>query len=218
LKNACLGNEIKIYCIGGSTSASGPGLYRNLNTVEVYDPVTESWSSKASVPVNATYFWEEYYYPDMKACVVNKQLFVIISGGALYMYNSATNSWSSRASLPVENQYPAVFVVDEQIFVISQKEMYMYNPVTDSWTKKTTPPPPDTYIMYQFTTVVDGKIIIGDQQKTDSSTDSVRLNLRIYDPKTDGWSERKTNSKSVILYGGSIFVGATSGAYAPKKL
>jgi N-acetylneuraminic acid mutarotase len=208
----------KIYCIGGCTSASGPGLYRNLNTVEVYDPATESWSSKASVPVNATYFWSEYYYPDMKACVVNGQLFTIISGGELYMYNSSTDNWSSRTSLPVEYQYPSVYIVNEQLFVIGQNEMHMYNPVTDSWTKKTNPPPPDTYISYQFITVADNKIIIGDQQKTDVSADSVRLNLRIYDPKTDMWSERKTNSKSVVLYGGSMFVGATSGAYAPKKL
>jgi N-acetylneuraminic acid mutarotase len=208
----------KIYCIGGSTVASGPGLYRNLNTVEIYDSVTDSWSSRASVPVNATHFWSEEYYPDMKAVVVNEQLFVIISSGALYMYNPSANSWSSRASLPVENLYSSVYVVNEQLFGISQNEMYMYNPFTDSWTKKTTPPPPDTYISYQFITVTDGRIIIGDQQKTDSSTDSVRLNLRIYDPKTDVWSERKTNSNSVIFYGGSMFVGATSGAYAPKKL
>jgi N-acetylneuraminic acid mutarotase len=210
----------KIYCIGGIVSASGPGLYRSLNTVEVYDPVTDSWSSKASVPLDATYFWLEYYYPDMKVCVVNEHLFAIARSGELFMYNTSADSWSSKASLSVdEDWYPHVYVVDGQLFVITpSRAMYMYNPHVDLWTKKTNMPLSDSnYSLYPFVTVIDNKIVIGDHQKTDLSAGSVQLNLRIYDPKTDVWSERKTNSKSVILYGGSMFVGETSGAYAPKK-
>jgi len=212
----------KIYCIGGITNNVGPGpaIYRALNTVEVYDPTTNSWSSKAAVPLKGTYSHEMYYYADMKAYVVNKQLFAIASSGELYMYNPSTDSWSSKASLSVENWYPQVYVTNEQLFVIPKAgEMHMYNPATDAWTKKTNTPNSDSnYILYPFVTVADNKIIIGDHQKTDSSTGSVQLNLRIYDPKTDVWSERKTNSKSAIFYGGSMFVGATTGAYAPKKL
>ena len=212
----------QIYCIGGTTNDVGPSpaIVRSLNVVEAYDPTTDSWSQKASVPLEGKYSFERYYYAAMKAIVVNEQLFVIAESGELYLYNSTSDSWNSKI-IPVEtNLYSSLYVVDEQLFFItSSREMYLYNPVTDSWTKKTSPPPSDSnYVFYPFITVVDNKIIIGDHQKTVASPGSVNLNLRIYDPKTDVWSERKTNSKSVIFYGGSMFVGATSGKYAPKNL
>ncbi|MCL2257433.1 MAG: hypothetical protein FWC14_04445 [Candidatus Bathyarchaeota archaeon] len=212
----------KIYCMGGITNNVGPGpaIYRALNVVEVYDPVTNSWICKAAVPLKGTYFYDTCYYEEMTAGVVNDQLFALASSGDLYMYNSSNDSWSSKAALSAENWHWQVYVANEHLFVITYSgEMQMYNPTTDSWIKKTSAPPSDTYVIYPFITVTDNKIIIGDHQKIDSSTDdNVQLNLRIYDPKTDKWSERKTNSKSITFYGGSMFIAGTSGVFAPKNL
>jgi len=182
------------------------------DVVEVYDPVNDTWSKKASLPISTG---------SLTACVINSQLFVITWDGQTYMYDPYVDSWSSKASIPANIIYTTAHVINDQIFVITQSyetpwEMYMYNPTTDSWTKKANPSTSDNNVFV----VVDNKIIMCSHlitYLTPMYTESaVPLNLRIYDPETDTWSEIKTGLKSMCFCG--LFVGVTSGVYAPKNV
>ena len=88
----------KIYVIGGILESESPGDPIVSDVNEVYDPATDTWTTKASIP-NAVY-----------ACVsavVNNKLFVIggetFSGGVLnQIYDPATNTWSSGKNMTIK--------------------------------------------------------------------------------------------------------------------
>ncbi len=79
----------KVYAIGGLSSASS-----SLNTVEVYDPSTNAWSTAASMPTARD---------ALGAAVVNGKVYAISGfggSGTLEVYDPSTNTWSTAASLP----------------------------------------------------------------------------------------------------------------------
>ncbi|MDR2707999.1 MAG: hypothetical protein LBB87_04565, partial [Nitrososphaerota archaeon] len=195
----------KIYCIGGEVPYFGPILVsQTVDAVEVYDPVNDLWSTKASFPTKVS---------NPRVCVVNNQLFVITYDGKMYLYNPSNDTWSSKTSIPVSTTYPTVRVINGQIFAICSSdagwEMFMYNQLKNSWTKKANP-----YVLHGAfeCIVVDNKILICDQPM---HVDNLPLNFRIYDPETDKWSEGQTATNLTKGYG--LFVGATYGVHAPKN-
>ena len=200
----------KIYCIGGEVPNFGSVfITRSLDVVEVYDPFNDAWSKKASLPFEGA----------LTACVVNEQLFVITHNGCVYVYDPYANSWSSKTFLPANVRDVRVCVVNEQLFVIAQNgenglwELWLYDISGDSWAKKASP---SFALEFKFT-VVDDKIMVCDHQITNMHMGSVKLNISIYDPETDKWSVGKSGPKSMVFYG-YLFVGTTSGVYAPKSV
>ncbi|MCL2173313.1 MAG: hypothetical protein FWB84_06730 [Candidatus Bathyarchaeota archaeon] len=159
----------KIYCIGGYTDDPSPQLYCNVDTVEVYEPVTDTWSSKAAFPDE---------YGGYQAHVVNEQLFVITRLGVIYVYNSDVDTWANVTNVPVQGRMA-------------------------------------------FSVVVDNKIVIGDHLSPyyiiGNTAVSDHIGLRIYDPKTNDWSEGKTSPEYVIFAAG-VSAGVTTGVYAPEKV
>jgi N-acetylneuraminic acid mutarotase len=88
---------------------------------------------------------------------------------------------------------------------IDGNTVYMYDILTDSWTAKANIPVTSASWIYPVSAVVDNKIIV---------TGHNAQKIMIYDPKTDRWSERKTNS----IIGADQATGTTSGVYAPKRI
>jgi N-acetylneuraminic acid mutarotase len=135
----------KIYCIGGTV---GSGVETMPSTVnEVYDPSTDTWNTKASMPLNVT---------GVDANVVNGKIYVV--GGLLpievwgvvpdisnatQIYDSETDTWiiaTSQVPTPVYRY--ASSVVEGKIYVAggsSSSEtptntFQIYDVATDSWT------------------------------------------------------------------------------------
>jgi N-acetylneuraminic acid mutarotase len=90
----------KIYARGGSLGGSGSQWYVGLTTVEEYDPATDTWTRKASMPIGRTHFstWE-----------VNGKIYVIgginsaIGGNHIAqvdMYDPETDTWTRKADMP----------------------------------------------------------------------------------------------------------------------
>jgi N-acetylneuraminic acid mutarotase len=119
----------KIYCIGGYiVEGSRWVIY---NTVETYDPATDSWNTKAALPFTEA---------DLTACVVDEKIYVFTanSGSPVYMYNTATDSWTTKTHIPNTTLlYYAPTVVDNKILFTS---LYLttkiYDPATNEWTEK----------------------------------------------------------------------------------
>ncbi len=108
-----------IYCISGeSGSDSKGGVYSEVN--EVYDPATDTWTSKTGIPT------PRY---GMCANVVDDKIYVIGGGHHnVYPGNTCSNlnevydpqidTWSTKNPLPTDVLYAASAVVDGKIYVL----------------------------------------------------------------------------------------------------
>ncbi|MDR0372506.1 MAG: hypothetical protein LBI79_02935 [Nitrososphaerota archaeon] len=196
--------EGKIYCIGGTVDFT---IHDNVwwdiaiacDVNEVYDIVTDSWSTKAVTPFTWQY---------IQAHVVDGNIFVIDGAagmvGELYMYDPVADQWIQKASLPVSNYGLVSVVVDDKIIVTGGIDTYVnevriYDPKTDVWSKgKFGPSIPVSAGGAGATTgcYAPKKIyVIGYW----SSDDSV-INL-VYDPVSDVWSTAKNMPKVRISFG-----------------
>src|SRR5207245_687839 len=107
LTNPALGRDL-LYVVGGLNST---GL---LGTLEAYDPSTDSWTTKTSMPTSRH---------EVAAAVVNGVLYAI--GGTngsvvdtVEAYDPGSNSWATKASLPTARTYPVVEAVNGIIYAI----------------------------------------------------------------------------------------------------
>jgi N-acetylneuraminic acid mutarotase len=155
----------KIYAIGGMSS--GSNFWSGMrDTVEIYDPETDSWSIGSSMPTPRCWF---------TTSVVNGKIYVI--GGALVskrpisnveVYDPETDTWATKASMPTARMSHAAAVIDGIIYVIGggtengqpvggYSVVEAYDPENDTWIKKAEMPVPRASI---FAPELDGKIYV----------------------------------------------------------
>ncbi|TSA57393.1 kelch-like protein [bacterium] len=142
----------KICVIGGILESESPGDPVVSDVNEVYDPATDTWTTKASIP-NAVY-----------ACVsavVDSKLFVIggetFSGGVLnQIYDPETDTWSSGKNMTIKMHGMAAAattgtLAPKRIYVMGGMEALslealstnqIYDPETDTWSTGTAMPDP----------------------------------------------------------------------------
>jgi N-acetylneuraminic acid mutarotase len=141
----------KIYVIGGGLNPQESYAPDALSTNEVYDPVTDTWETKASMP---TARW------DLVAETVNDKIYVIsgrTGGGKTSVkvnevYDPNTDSWTNASSIPTPVSGPASAVVDNKIYVIGGQAEFndpmnpglnqIYDPKTDTWVQGAKEPNP----------------------------------------------------------------------------
>jgi N-acetylneuraminic acid mutarotase len=215
----------KIYAIGGST-ASGP--YRPdafaggfVGTNEEYDPETDMWTTKASMPTSRDSF-AIAAYKNKIYCIGGISGFSVeertgfssyVPSGANEVYDVATDTWETKTPTPYGGGSLAS-VVDGKIYVMSVGSTYIYDPATDSWTNKTRMPasPPPSSGASPVSVVVDDKIVVTGEFST--GLGSSEQKILIYNTETDSWSEG-TSGPTTIVQGAA---GATTGVKAPPKV
>ncbi|HBY21130.1 MAG TPA: hypothetical protein DEG71_09025 [Clostridiales bacterium] len=118
----------RIYIIAGN---NGNGI----DKVEMYDPTTNQWQEKQSMPVQT---WGH------GVAIVDNKIYVMgnadgINSNKVFEYNVTSNSWTQVANMPVGKKYFGTAVVNEKIYVIagessnSTNTVYEYNPVSNQW-------------------------------------------------------------------------------------
>ncbi len=124
----------RVYVIGGFRSDASIA-----DTVEVYDPETDSWSTAAPLPT-----------PVHHAAAASLDGTVYVVGGwpdffatplaSLFAYDAGTDSWSSRAPMPTARGSPAAAVLDGKLYVAGGwpaarlQDFALYDPTEDQWT------------------------------------------------------------------------------------
>ncbi len=115
-----------IYVVGGT---NGP----ELNLVEAYDPVSNTWETKASMPTARSH---------LGVGVINGLLYAVSGGGntiANEVYDPANDSWTVNAPMPSIRFIPGVGVLDGKLYVMggAQAETFdtvdVYDPASNSW-------------------------------------------------------------------------------------
>jgi hypothetical protein len=127
----------KIYCMGGTvgTETVQVTFSRFVTSAvnEVYDPATDTWETKASLP-NAGMF--------MQAVVVDNKIYVI-DGPLNEVYDAENDSWTTKnpTPLPAEdygaggpNDYP-LFLLNNKLYIVGQfsSRFIEYDLLEDTW-------------------------------------------------------------------------------------
>jgi hypothetical protein len=140
----------KIYCIGGAVGFSydeRTGFYGNIlsGVNEVYDPETDTWMTKKSMPYNGSH---------LRAEVVNGKIYVLQSF-ILHVYEPATDIWQTEITTtpftPPQGtgSPPALTVIDNKIIVTgefstgfgsSEQKVLIYDTEAYSWSEGTSGP------------------------------------------------------------------------------
>jgi N-acetylneuraminic acid mutarotase len=120
----------KIYCISGESGAdSKGGIYSEVN--EVYDPATDTWTTKADIPT------PRY---GMCANVVDDKIYAMAGAHAdVYpgdlcsdlneVYDPRTDTWTTKNPLPTAVLYAASTAVDNKIYVLGGRAGWL----SDGW-------------------------------------------------------------------------------------
>ena len=193
----------KIYAIGG-TKIKTIQVPRGFNseseelaTVEMYDPVTDTWTQKADMPTPKK----------TMTCVVNGKIYAI--GGWLTtnekphletveVYDPGTDTWAKAQSMNCARCSAAISVVNGKIYAIGglgsppiqeQSDLYLssvevFNPKTNQWQEGTEMSAPKAL---HTASVIDGKIyVIGGYFKEGREFKKLST-IEIYNPTTDHW-------------------------------
>lgn len=138
----------KLYAVGGSDPA-GIHQFVTFSTLEAYDPATDTWTTKASMPTARQV---------LAAAATGGKLYAI--GGFSYQdghfesttesYDPATDTWESKTSMPTARGELGADVIDGKIYAIGgfgNNATLSTLEVFDPTTQDTTPPqvtvPPD---------------------------------------------------------------------------
>lgn len=202
----------RIYCIGGKTN--GDSGFTETAANEMYDPASDSWVQKASMPTARS---------NLEANVVNGEIYLIggekagAPVGTVEVYNPENDSWASKALLPtaVDNYVSAV--VNDKIYVVSSGLTQIYNVDADSWSTGA-PSARFDYVfggetagvfapqrIYAFTaekTEISG-VTVGPIQ-VEFSFESVGVfEIHCYDPGADSWT-LINSSMPILRYGAAV--------------
>jgi len=179
----------KIYIIGGFSTYG-----ETLNTVEYYDPKTDTWSTASPLPEQLDH---------AAAAVYNGTLYVV--GGyaredhtkdgnpsdRLFIYNASTDKWDEGKSMPKGRGALTANFINGTLYAVGgvndlglSDSNTAYDPQANEWTEKT---PMPTAREHLTSTVVDGKLYVigGRVGGLDHNLDA----NQVYDPVTDKWSE-----------------------------
>ena len=185
----------KILVVGGFEK---PSLGNVMNfaitpSVEMYDPVTDQWTSKAPLPVGLHH---------VGIGVVDRRLYVI--GGytksgltvwnpvaTVYVYDPATDSWTERAVMPTARGALSVTEHEGKLYAIggydrkaNTSAVEVYDPVRNVWETRAPLPTPRDHLV--AATVAGKMYAIGGRVNGDYSQNLAVVER--YDPTTDRWT------------------------------
>jgi N-acetylneuraminic acid mutarotase len=186
--------------VSGKLYATGGGY--NL-TVEEYNPATDSWATRTSMPGPAR--------NQFAGGVVNAKIYVVggvtLGGAALSTvqeYDPATDTWTAKAGMPTPRWGLGVAVVNNELYAIGGTNGFTftpiiekYSPVSDTWATiagSEMPTPRQDFAV----AVLDGKIF------TMGGYISHFVTVEAYDPATNTWSFKAS------LPTGKYYLGAAS--------
>ncbi len=201
----------KAYVVGGSYATASDVT----DDVQEYDPVTDTWTTKAKIPGGGR--------DGMYSFVIGNKGYVgggfngtaTVSG--FYEYDPATDKWTQKATSPLgATIFSSGFAVGNKGYVTSGspggssqiKTLYQYDPVTDIWTKKADFPGTARQAGFSFATDTEG--FYGGGM---SDYNTTYKDIWKYEPQSDTWTKLNdityeyTAWAFATIVGGKAYVG-----------
>jgi N-acetylneuraminic acid mutarotase len=207
----------KIYSMGGYRIGD-VATSTNLQ----YDPVSDKWFEKKSMPGALAYFGTGVYQGEIYVIggYMGSEL-APTATNQVWAYNPQTDAWNQNiTAMPTPRAGAQANTVDGKIYVIGGRNAAgftnvneAYDPTTNTWTAKTAILVP---VSHYASTVVDGKIyVIGGLTRSPNGTQvSSGLN-QIYDPKTDTWRIAASIPNTNVSFANAA---TTKSTFTPKKI
>jgi hypothetical protein len=204
----------KIYCIGGYSMQFEPVSPIVLSVNEVYDPITNSWSTKTAMPFSDSAVLEAH--------IINEKIFVLDQYGNLFMYDPIKDSWTQKTSIlhpedMIEDTRVFTFsiVLDNKMFVLllyvndfswkCKGKIMLYDTKTDTWSEGNAPSD-----INDINSFVPSRGI-GSAEMTTGSYAPQKIyffsktnEILTYTPTDDTWSTVKGTTKERNLFGVAI--------------
>jgi hypothetical protein len=167
-----------IYAAGGDAAAGGDPA-APLTTVEAYDAVTNTWTTKAPMAIARRF---------PAAAAVNGTLYVIGGDGtgSVEAYDPATDTWTARESMPNGGGTHRAAALNGLIYAVggSPVTTKVYNPAVNAWT---TFSPSSQLPSGQFAlAVLDGRLFATGGNLADNT--AVKTLLANRPPETTWWA------------------------------
>lgn len=135
----------KVYVIGGVRLLGYTEGYEQLNVTEVYDPSSDTWTTKAPMPNSDGYV----------SAVIGSDMYTI--GSKTQIYDPKTDTWSATTAPPIgiglgANGISAVaasttgLMAPKRIYVYNGTYLQVYDPQSESWTFASAPPTSRQYL------------------------------------------------------------------------
>ncbi len=185
----------KIYAFGGIDWNNVNATDNAFTSMEVYDPVQDTWTAKAEMGTKRCNF---------PACVYQGKILAVGGSRSLYWnpvntieeYDPLTDTWTTLTELPIPRLGLAASLVNGKIVVIGGSadistnpfsEVDVYDLETDTWTSAAVMPTPRNNLS---SAVLDGEIyaiggMLGVQRGELGET-----TVEAYDPETDTWTTK----------------------------
>lgn len=209
-------HDNKVYVVGGKNAS---GTY--LNTLEVFDLGTKTWTTKALMPAGIANFTAQVV-GDTIYCIGGYDGYSVLR--TVYAYNIANNSWSQKTDMPVGRTNLTSVVIGNNIYCIgggtsggSWETMYAYNVSSDSWEQKASMSISRECLSAE---VVDGKIYVFGGIEILTVYDTVEM----YDPSTNTWTAKANMPnhrmifESVAINGYIYCIGGTDVSAGPLNV
>ena len=164
----------KIFVIAGF---DGSGMSRD--TVEIYDPETDSWSSAARLPIATNH--------NAAAVAAGKLYAFAGTSKRVFVYHPDQNAWSDVAPTNyMHGDTPAVAVINDLIYVAGGSgavgnEVEFYDPAQDAWT---TLAPMNVPRNHTAGGASGGKFYVAGGRPGILAASA----LEVYDPQTNTWT------------------------------
>ncbi|MFC2101226.1 kelch repeat-containing protein [Bacteroidota bacterium] len=129
----------KIYLMGGQNGDGTSEWY-----FEEYNPVNDSWSTKAQLPHNGAWY--------CGAAGIGNYIYRIAGGGSsntlikdwFDVYNTTTNTWVTKEKFHKGLHAPAAVTINEEIYLFGgysnftyMDSVWIYNTITETWSNAT---------------------------------------------------------------------------------
>lgn len=214
----------KIYVVGGFSKLKLQNILKFAisNDVEVYDPVSDSWSTITPLP-------EGRHHAGIASC--NGMLYVI--GGftqsflsiwhavpTVYQYNPSTAEWRELAPMPTARGALGVTVYQNRIYAIggydgkhSSTAVEIFDPATNTWSTAASIPTPRDHLA--AATVGSRIYAIGGRPDLDFNNNMETVEE--YDPQTNHWQSRanlptaRSGITAGVINGWIYVIGGESG-------
>jgi len=126
---SCVGLDGKVYAMGGYYYDGADHL---LSDLDVYDPLTDTWTSKAPMPFSGAWF---------TACATGGCLYVFgLQGSNVCSYDPPSDTWTVCSPLPGVREDFSCAALGGRIYLIGGDDdtrfvtpVWEYDPVSDSW-------------------------------------------------------------------------------------
>lgn len=210
-----------VYAIGGLSDEDSRSRH-SLTTVEAYSVATNTWTTKAALPVPL--------HHTNGTGLIGGKLYVsggetLVAGGdlseyskTLYVYDPRRDTWTRKADMPRPISKGITAVIGGKLYVLTgecaqfecttrnPRRLWRYDPATNRWdTSLRSSPAPHSR---GAGGVIDGKFyVVGGGNLSDPTTNR----LHVYDPATDKWTERAPLPTSRygmagVVLGGKFYV------------